>query len=68
MKISKNIIFYLLTAMTLIATSCDYLDKDPENSIPEKDVDFTDIDNMYMPVSGVYAKIRTEECIGLFGY
>lgn len=41
-------------------TSCsDYLDKDPENSVPETSVDFTNISNMYQPVSGVYAKIRT---------
>ena len=42
------------------ATSCsDYIDIDPENSVPEEKVDYTNLDNMYMPVSGVYAKVRT---------
>lgn len=59
MKLLKNITFFALVTLTLMATSCNYLDKDPENSVPEEKVDFTDLDNMYMPVSGVYAKIRT---------
>ena len=45
--------------MLLATTSCDFLDKEPENSVPENSVDFTNLDNMYMPVSGVYAKLRT---------
>lgn len=41
-------------------TSCsDYLDIDPENKVPEEKVDFTKTDDMYQPVSGVYAKLRT---------
>lgn len=40
-------------------TSCDFLDVDPENKVPEEDVDYTQIENMYEPVSGCYAKIRT---------
>jgi len=46
--------------MTGSLTSCDdYLDIDPEKSVPEEKVDYTDIANMYAPVSGVYATIRT---------
>lgn len=40
-------------------TSCDYLDIAPEQSVPEESVDYTDIENMYAPVSGCYATIRT---------
>ena len=43
----------------LCNTSCDYLDKEPENKVPEENVDFTQIENMYQAVSGVYAKVRT---------
>jgi hypothetical protein len=60
MRIFRTISVFTIAALTLLATSCDYLDKDPENSIPEKKVDFTNISNMYMPVSGVYAKLRTD--------
>lgn len=59
MKVLKNILLYALPALMLCCTSCDYLDKEPENKVPEQNVDFTKIENMYQPVSGVYAKIRT---------
>jgi hypothetical protein len=60
MKISKYISVLAVAILALAMTSCSsYLDKDPENSVPEKGVDFTDIANMYQPVSGVYAKLRT---------
>lgn len=45
--------------MLLSATSCDFLDKEPENKQAESNVDFTKIENMYQPVSGVYGAIRT---------
>lgn len=49
-----------LASLLFGATSCsDYIDIDPENSVPEEKVDYTNLDNMYMPVSGVYAKVRT---------
>ena len=59
MNILKKALLYALPAMLLATTSCDFLDKEPENSVPENSVDFTNLDNMYMPVSGVYAKLRT---------
>lgn len=60
MKLNKYIAFIAITALLGALTSCnDYLDKDPENSVPETSVDFTNLSNMYQPVSGVYAKIRT---------
>lgn len=58
MKILKYITAVALATVTL--TSCsDFLDKEPENSVPEENVDFTNLDNLYQPVSGVYARIRT---------
>lgn len=59
MKILKNILIFALPVLTLLYSSCDYIDIDPENSVPEKNVDFTQLENMYQPVSGVYAKVRT---------
>lgn len=45
--------------MLLGMASCNYLDKEPENTLPASDVDYTNISNMYEPVSGAYAKLRT---------
>ena len=63
MKFIKNI--FAASAVILSATAftaCDdYLDIATENKVPEEDVDFTDISNMYMPVSGAYASIRCLE-------
>lgn len=59
MKFIKNI---FATSAAILALSgfsaCDYLDIEPENSVPEENVDFTDISNMYSPVSGCYGSIR----------
>ena len=41
MRILKNILIYALPALMLCNTSCDYLDKEPENKVPEENVDFT---------------------------
>ena len=57
MKILKYLMIIVLP--TVMLSSCDFLDKEPENKVPEELVDFTQIENMYQPVSGVYAKIRT---------
>ena len=60
MKINKYLSVLALASLLFGATSCsDYIDIDPENSVPEEKVDYTNLDNMYMPVSGVYAKLRT---------
>jgi len=46
--------------MVFSFTSCnDFLDKEPEGKVPEEKVDYTNLSNLYQPVSGVYAKIRT---------
>lgn len=59
MKTIKSFIYVLLAMLMLSTTACDYLDKEPENKMPEEGVDFTNVSNMYMPVSGMYAKLRT---------
>lgn len=60
MKINKYLSVLALASLLFGVTSCsDYIDIDPENSVPEEKVDYTNLDNMYMPVSGVYAKVRT---------
>lgn len=59
---TRNRILAIAAGVCLMAgslTSCDYLDIVPEQSVPEESVDYTDIDNMYAPVSGCYATIRT---------
>lgn len=62
MKFLKKKIIYLLSAAIMLGggTACsDFIDIDPENKLPEKSVDFSKTENMYQPVVGVYAKVRT---------
>lgn len=59
---TRNRIMAIAAGVCLMAgslTSCDYLDIAPEQSVPEESVDYTNIENMYAPVSGCYASIRT---------
>ena len=56
----RPFIYIMSALMVLSFASCnDFLDKEPEGKVPEEKVDYTNISNMYQPVSGVYAKIRT---------
>ena len=62
MKFIQKAFAYILPAAMLLGgtTACsDFLDIDPENKVPEESVDFTQTANMYEPVVGVYAKVRT---------
>jgi hypothetical protein len=61
MKFRNKILAASLASLLSLGclTSCDYLDIDPEDSVPEESVDYTDLSNMYAPVSGVYGKLRT---------
>lgn len=61
MKILKKTITYMAAAtMLLSSVSCsDFLGKAPENKLPEEATDFTNLNNMYEPVSGVYGMLRT---------
>ena len=57
MKLINKYIALLLGVLML--TSCeDWLYFVQENKIPTQTVDYTDTDNMYAPVSGVYANTR----------
>lgn len=55
----KVILSLTLLFSSLAFSSCNFLDKLPENKVPESNVDFTNLANMYQPVSGTYAKLRT---------
>lgn len=61
MKIRNKILaFAAVVAVSASSlTSCDYIEIQPEDTVPQKAVDYTDFSNMYAPVSGVYGKMRT---------
>lgn len=61
MKFLKKTLIYVASATLLLSgASCsDFLDKAPENKMPEEEIDYTNLNNMYNPVSGVYGKLRT---------
>ncbi|MEA5128853.1 MAG: RagB/SusD family nutrient uptake outer membrane protein [Proteiniphilum sp.] len=62
MKFLKKTFAYILPMVLIlggIAACSDFLDIDPENKVPEESVDFTQTANMYEPVVGVYAQLRT---------
>ena len=60
MKFLNKAITYLLPAAMLFSVSCsDFIDIEPENKLPEESVDFSKTENMYQPVVGVYAEVRT---------
>lgn len=52
--LKKQIVWLMPLAMTFAGCS-DLLDKLPENTVPVAGVDYTKTDEMYQPVSGVYA-------------
>lgn len=56
---------YIIAALVFALTSCDdYLDKHPENEKDVETVDYTNTNNMYQPVSGSYATIRSARGFG----
>ncbi|MCD8182888.1 MAG: RagB/SusD family nutrient uptake outer membrane protein [Bacteroides sp.] len=62
MKFIKKTLAYILPAMMVLGgtTVCsDFIDIAPENKVPEQSVDFTNKNNMYQPVIGVYSKVCT---------
>ncbi|MTK54174.1 RagB/SusD family nutrient uptake outer membrane protein [Paludibacter sp.] len=51
----KRLIYLFLLLVGVIASSCsNYLDKLPENKYNNMNIDYTNLSNMYEPVSGVY--------------
>lgn len=53
----KQLLIAIPLAFTLSSCS-DFLDKLPENSVEAESVDYSKTSEMYMPVSGIYAKSR----------
>ena len=63
MKSYKNLALSVLAVATLgLASSCNYLDIEPENTLPQDEVDYSNTENMYQQVSGCYAALRTGGC------
>ncbi|WP_075602290.1 RagB/SusD family nutrient uptake outer membrane protein [Saccharicrinis aurantiacus] len=57
MKIYKNILS--IVVILLLLSSCnDWLDVVQEGTVPTEEIDYTNISQMYGPVSGVYANAR----------
>lgn len=51
---------YIILSAVLSLSSCnDFLDKEPENSVPVEELDYTISANMIQPVIGIYARART---------
>lgn len=61
MKFIKKTLAYIVPAtMLFTAASCsDFIDIEPENTLPDESVDYSDTENMYAPVIGVYSQLRT---------
>jgi len=61
MKIlNKTLTFMLPVVMMLGTASCsDFIEIDPENKLSEESVDFTKTSEMYQPVVGCYASVRS---------
>ncbi len=59
MTIIKKIIF-ALPALLLLTSCSDFLNKAPENTVDAETVDYSKIENMYEPISGIYGLWRTE--------
>lgn len=61
MKLTKILAAGTLSAAMLFSASCtDFIEINPENSVPAEGVDFTKTENMYQPVISVYSSLRTE--------
>lgn len=55
----KQLSILSILLLSLLFNSCnDFLDKDPENKVPVENVDYTKTEDMFMPVSGIYAQAR----------
>lgn len=59
-RIRKYALLGVLPAVLAFASCSDYLHKLPENTVEEAAVDYTQLGDMYKPVSGVYAIARAK--------
>ncbi len=61
MKLTKILAAGTLSVAMLFSASCtDFIEINPENSVPAEGVDFTKTENMYQPVVSVYSSLRTD--------
>ncbi|MDD2549161.1 MAG: hypothetical protein PHD00_03595 [Bacteroidales bacterium] len=54
--------FRILTVLTIILlfASCeDFLDIRPEGTVPTTGTDYTKVENVFLPISASYAKLRS---------
>ncbi|MDR3060251.1 MAG: RagB/SusD family nutrient uptake outer membrane protein [Prevotella sp.] len=59
---------YIILSTVLLLSSCnDFLNKEPENSVPVEDVDYTLTENMGQPVIGIYARARSGDGFSFWG-
>jgi len=59
---------YIILAAVVLLSSCnDFLDKEPENTIPVEGIDYTITANMIQPVIGIYARVRTGDGFSFWG-
>lgn len=58
-RFNKQLFGAVLLSLSLFSCS-DFLDKLPENSVEAESVDYTNLADMYMPVSGTYATYRVK--------
>ena len=55
----KALVFSCFIALLLLLTQCkDFLDHRPEGTIPSSGLDYTKAENIYLPISASYAKMR----------
>lgn len=59
-KIKKQVLLWALPAVMFLSSCSDYLDKLPENTVEAAGIDYTQLADMYKPVSGVYATARAK--------
>lgn len=57
----KDIILFAAILFITLSSCNDYLDVSPEGEFKKETLDFSNIDNMFTPVSGIYASARTAD-------
>ena len=56
----KHFKYFILAAFLLLLTNCeDFLDIRPEGTIPTTGIDYSKAENIFLPVSASYAKLRS---------
>ena len=59
---------YIILSVILLLSSCnDFLDKEPENTLPVDEVDYTVTADMIQPVIGIYARARGGSGLSFWG-